>query len=315
MECEFKKTGLHRDYTPTAAITGGDMIQLPDGMAAFASVDIAAGVQGAVQVYGLCKCDKTANIALLHGGDAYMDISTGKIHFRPESGTNDFRAGIIHGDYAAADTTCYILLNEEARYTIDLQAPSCDWIGEELAAGVAGSVNAYPGGGAQIVISSENAVQSNALRSLRTVLGSAKPILEFRFTRSATTDAAVDLDIGLATGTHASDFETVTAFAAFHYDGDDLNIDTHSDDNSTDRAPADTTIDHVEGTYHEGWIDGRDSANVKFYVEGVLVDTSSAKRTLALASAYAAVFMTEKTTGTAVGGGIVSRLRVRTQTE
>ncbi len=62
-------------------------------------------------------------------------------------------------------------------------------------------------------------------------------------------------------------------------------------------------------------IDGRDPANVLFYVDGILVDTSSAKRTLAAAQNYAAVFMVEKTTGTAVGGGKVSRMRVRTQTE
>jgi predicted RecA/RadA family phage recombinase len=317
MESQYINQGDSLDFTPVAAITGGDLVQLGDGRAAHSPLDIAAGVLGAVKVTGLLKLPKTVNIALLDGGDAYWDVSAGKVHFRPEAGTPDFRAGIVFGDYAAAATECYILLNERASYTIDLGAGGeCgDWVAEELAAGVAGSVDAIPGGGCRIVISNENAVQANALRSVRTVPGSSKPILEFRFTRSATTDAAVDLDIGLATSAHASDFEAVTAFAAFHYDGDDLNIDTHSDDNVTDRAPADSSIDHVEGTYHEGWIDGRDPTDVKFYVDGVLVDTSSAKRTLAAAQNYAAVFMTEKTTGTAVGGGSVSRLRVRTKGE
>lgn len=312
-EAVFYQPGESIDFTPSAAITAGDMVQLPDGRAAFAPVAIAAGAKGAVQVTGIVKVAKPTDYALLHGGDAWWDVSAGKVSFKGDAGTADFYAGTIYGDYAAADTVAYIALNAKASYTIALGQG--DWIGEELAAGVAGSVDAYPGNGAKIVISSGNEVQSNALRSLRTVPGSAKPIFEARFTRSATTDAAVDADLGLATSAHASDFEAVTAHAAFHFDGDDLNIDTHSDDNSTDRAPADSTIDHVEGTFAEYWIDGRDPANVLYYVDGVLVDTSSAKRTLAAAQNYAAVFMVEKTTGTAVGGGIVSKLRVRTQSE
>lgn len=306
------------NFTPTAAITGGDIVQLPDGRAAFAPVDIAASALGAVQVSGIVKCPKTTSMALLAGGDAYWDVSAAKVHFRPEAGTTDFYIGTVHADQAASDTTVYVNLNSRASYTINLAGANGsggDWFAEELAAGVAGDVKALPGGGAEIVISSGNEVQSNAVRSGRTVLGSAKPIFEARFTRSATTDAAVDADLGLASGTHASDFEAVTYHAAFHFDGDDLNIDTHSDDNSTDRAPADSTIDHVEGTYAEYWIDGRDPADVKYYVDGVLVDTSSSKRTLAAAGTYAAVFMVEKTTGTAVGGGKVSKMRVRCQTE
>lgn len=314
----YQAPAVMMDYTPTAAITAGDMICLPDGRAAYCPDAIAAGVKGAVQVGGIVKTDKTASIALLHGGDAYWDVSAAKAHFRPEAGTTDFYAGAVYGDFAGAGTYCYINLNLRTYHLINLgngDGSGGDWLAQELAAGVAGSVDAYPGGGAKIVISNGNEVQANCILSARTVLGSSKPIFEARMTRAATTDAAVDLDLGLASSGHASDFEAVTYHAAFHSDGDDLVIDTHSDDNTTDRAPATSGVSLVEGTYNEFWIDGRDPANVLYYIDGVLIDTSASKRTLAAAGTYGAICMIEKTTGTAVGGATVTKMRVRTNVE
>jgi len=301
-------------FTPVAACSNGDLVKLPDGKAGVAATDIAAGVQGAFWVDGVYKVTKHTAGALLLGGDVFWDVSASHAQHAPDLASTDYRIGItVDQDEPAADTTVNVDLNEHTVYNIELGGPDGgDWIAEELAAGVAGSVNAIPGG-ASIVITADNEVQSNCLRSVRTVLVSSKPIFECRMRRSATTDAANDVDFGLATGGHASDFETVADFAAFHMDGDDLNIDTHSDDGTTDRAPADSTIDHVEATFAEYWIDARDDTNVKFYVDGVLVDTSATKRilTAALARAVAAVVMIEKTTGTSVGGCQIQKLRVR----
>jgi len=313
----FEGTSRRVHFTPVAACNSGDVVQLPGGLAGVCTTDIAAGIQGAARIDGVYKLTKTASIALLIGGDMWWDVSAGKGNFKGDLASTDYKFGTVHADAIGADTYCYGRLNGTTNYDIDLSNDSSGWVAEELAAGVAGAVNAHPGGGAQIVISADSEVQANVLRSVRTVLVSSKPIFETIFTRSATTDAANDLDIGLATGGHASDFETVADFAAFHLDGDDLNIDTHSDDGGTDRAPADSTIDHVEGTFGEYWIDARDDTNVKFYVDGILVDTSSTKRilTAALARGVAAVAMIEKTTGTSVGGMRITRMRVRKQAE
>ncbi len=303
-------------FTPVAACLAGDVVQLPGGLAGVCVNDIPAGELGAAYIDGIFKLTKTASIALLIGGDLYFDVSTGKGNFKADLASTDFKFGTVHSDSVAADTYCYGRLNGLTNYSIDL-GDGGPWVAEELAAGVAGSVDGYPGGGGKIVISNGNEVQSNCLRSVRTVLVSAKPIFEAIVTRATTTDAAVDMDFGLATGGHASDFESVADFAAFHMDGDDSNIDTHSDDGGTDRAPADSTIDHVEGTFAEYWIDARDDTNVKFYVDGILVDTSASKRilTAALARGVAALIMIEKTTGTATSGATATRMRVRTQAE
>lgn len=304
------------NFTPVGAVSSGDVVQLPDGRAGVVVSSVDAGELASAYVEGIFQLTKTALISLLIGGDMFFDVSTGYANFKADNATPDFRFGIVTADAVAADAYCFGALNTRTNYSIDLEAGG-SWVAEELAAGVAGSVDAYPGGGGKIVISSGNEVQANCLRSVRTVLVSAKPIFEGILTRAATTDAAVDLDFGLATGGHASDFESVVDFAAFHMDGDDLNIDTHSDDGTTDRTIADSTIDHVEGTFHEFWIDARDDTNVKFYVDGILVDTSASKRilTAALTHGVAAVAMVEKTTGTAVGGCTVTRMRVRTQSE
>lgn len=301
------------DFTPVAACSAGDVVKLPDGRAGVCVNDIAAAALGSAWIDGVFRCTKHTSGALLLGGDVVWDVSASHAqHAADNSSTDYFMGVVVNQDEPAADVLVDVDLNKRSTYDIDLS--NGDFIAEELAAGVAGSVDAYPGGGARIVISSGNEVQANCLRSVRTILGSSKPIFECKLFRAATTDAAVDMDWGLATGGHASDFESVTNFAAFHSDGDDLVIDSHSDDNSTDRALATTTISLVEGTFAEYWIDARDDTNVKFYVDGVLVDTSATKRLLtnALTAALAAVVMIEKTTGTAVGGCTISRLRVRT---
>jgi len=78
-------------------------------------------------------------------------------------------------------------------------------------------------------------------------------------------NAAVDIDFGLASDSHATDFEAIAAFAAFHLDGTDLSLKTHTDDGTTDNAPADSTVDLVDDTYYAFKIDLTDKANIKFY--------------------------------------------------
>lgn len=78
-------------------------------------------------------------------------------------------------------------------------------------------------------------------------------------------DAAVDIDFGLASDTHATDFESIAEFVAFHLDGTDLSLNCHSDDGTTDTAPVDTTVDLVDNTYYAFKIDYNDLTDVKFY--------------------------------------------------
>lgn len=77
--------------------------------------------------------------------------------------------------------------------------------------------------------------------------------------------AAVDFDFGLASDDHATNFETIAEFVAFHLDGTDLSLKIHSDDGTTDTAAVDTTVDLVDDTFYAFRIDYNDLSDVKFY--------------------------------------------------
>lgn len=78
-------------------------------------------------------------------------------------------------------------------------------------------------------------------------------------------DAAVDFDWGMASDDHATDFESIAEFVAFHVDGNDLSLKIHSDDGTTDTAAVDTTVDLVAETMYAFKIDYSDLSDVKFY--------------------------------------------------
>lgn len=84
-------------------------------------------------------------------------------------------------------------------------------------------------------------------------------------------DAALDINFGLASATHATDFDTIAAFAAFHLDGNNLSVFCQSDDGTIDTDPVDTLIDLVDDTYATFRIDATDKADVKFYINGARV--------------------------------------------
>lgn len=82
-------------------------------------------------------------------------------------------------------------------------------------------------------------------------------------------NAALDIDFGVASDDHATDFEAISQFAAFHLDGNDLSLKVHCDDGTTDTAAVDTTVDLVDNTYYAFKVDYTDPASVKFYYRAV----------------------------------------------
>lgn len=78
-------------------------------------------------------------------------------------------------------------------------------------------------------------------------------------------DAALDINFGLASDTHATDFDAIAEFVAFHLDGNDLSLKIHSDDGTTDTAAVDTGIDLVAATNYKFKIDYSNLSSVKFY--------------------------------------------------
>lgn len=81
-------------------------------------------------------------------------------------------------------------------------------------------------------------------------------------------DGALDINFGLASDTHATDFDSVAVYAAFHLDGTDLSVLCQSDDGTTTVAATDSTVDLVDDTFAVFKIDASDKADVKFYING-----------------------------------------------
>ncbi|MGL4809460.1 MAG: hypothetical protein ACRC4O_12020, partial [Giesbergeria sp.] len=104
-------------------------------------------------------------------------------------------------------------------------------------------------------------------------------------------------------------FESVAAFAAIHFDGNDLSIKLHSDDGTTDVAIVDSTVDAVDNTYFHFVIDARVKSSVKFYVNGVRLAAATTFVLTAYASTLSAFVHMEKTSNDTTAEIRVSSLR------
>lgn len=311
----LKYEGAALPRTAVAAITAGDVVQVADGRAGVIPSAASAGELTNPAVKGVFKILKTANIVLLAGGRAYFDVSAGTATYRAESGTGDFYLGTVVADAAAADTYVLVALNEQQNNTISLHGDHNGWISES-ALGL--GVTVLPGGGLKLEFDAVAEVAQAAAYSNNSVLITSKPIMEFKAAVFGIGDnAALDIDIGLATGSHASDFQSVTEFAAVHLDGNDLSVLLHSDDGTTDTAPVDSTLNLTDDTYAEFWIDARDLSDVKFYMNGVDIGALAAT-TFDISAATGAVkpvIMIEKTSDDTVADVRLVDATVRTISE
>lgn len=126
--------------------------------------------------------------------------------------------------------------------------------------------------------------------------------------------AAVDLDIGLGTALTTNseadiDHADMVQLAAFHFDSNDEHIDCQSDDNTTDVAAVDSTIDNVADTYKTLKIIVRPTGAVEFWIDGarVLSSTTFAVLSTAVVAPFVNV---EKTSDDTVYSLYLRHLRV-----
>lgn len=302
LESIHRKDGQMVDYTPEAAITGGQVLQLPDGRAAVAKVDIAAGVLGAVAVSGLVDVLKAASIVILNGTGIWWDHSANTATCIPQFGDRDFYLGVAVGDVVAGATYIRVALNVEASYVIDTRGGAGMLTGGGDTVLVANGYLVNRGGMLELGFTTAAEAQKSDWLSRRSFPKGANWIVDIMLElATAADDAAADFDVGVSNETHATDFQTAANFAAFHLDGDDLNIDVHSDDGTTDVAPVDSTVDIVAGTPIFLQIDGRDETNIKFYINGVRVASGSTFTLTAASNALKLIFHMEKTSNDSPG--------------
>jgi predicted RecA/RadA family phage recombinase len=313
-EAIYRQDGDVIDYTPAADVSAGEVIQLRDGRAGVAPVDIASGVLGCLQVCGIVRLLKTASICILDGGKVYWDHSANKAHFKAVN-DRDFYVGAAVGD-SLVDGTVDVALNVEPRYIIDLAR---DATISALAGTPAAGGFGYPvmlGGGTVLEITATNEAQKVDAMSVAGFAVGAKAIVEGAIrVISDGGSGAQDFSIGAASGTHATDFETVAEFVALHLDGNVTAINAESDDGTTDVAPTDTTKVYAEGSdvakRVEFWMDFRNSSDVQIYIDGVLVLGATVFTLAAAAGPLFLIAHLEKTATTDVYKVCVDWLRAR----
>lgn len=305
-----------------AAVASGEVWQLPDGRAAAYKGQVAAasGDKVAFATKGRATVLKTATQVWIDGAPVWWDHSTNSATCVPRmaAGDRDFYLGAAVGDALSAATTGVVNLNVKPAYIIDL---ACDPFITAIVKTVVGSTtvevpHVESAGGAQVMVFGTTAeAQKVDLMSQRSFAVGSNWICEGEVNIVTNSDASAgDFNIGVASGTHATDFDAIAEIASIQTDGNSLNINVQSDDGTTDPAIADTTLDFVAGTPFSFAIDGRDITNVKYYINGVEVNAATTDiGNLALAAGpLKAIAHIEKTSDDSPGTYSINRLTVRT---
>ena len=294
----------------SAAIVSGEIHQLPDGRAGYyPSLNVRASGDNLTMITeGQVTLPKTASIALLPGGKAYWDHSANKVHFKPVN-DRDFFIGTVSEDALGADATCFINLNVRPEHIIELGK------GKWTLAGTNGLGTVHKIGGEEVRMEFDAVIEA-ALASLlsdRSFDVAANAIVEFKITIAGNgDDAALDINVGIANAGHATDADSITESCFVHIDGNVLDILLESDDGAIEVAAIDSTIDYVEGTPFEVWMDMRDPADIQIYINGVLALPGTTFRLDAATGPLKALIHVEKTSNDTVGVVDTEFIRVRT---
>lgn len=304
------------DYTAIAAVSGGDVVQLPDGRAGVIPTDLAAAGLGSASTVGIFTVTKKASQVWIKGARIWWDHSANEATCIPimgqAAGDKDFYLGTAYEDVASATVIGKVELNVRPQYIYDVHRDGSD-TAVVMTAGAPYIASRGASIGAAFSATAE--AQKLDILSKRSFPVSSNWVFEAIVEVVTTCDADVgDLTVGVANGTHASDAEAITEFAVFHYDlGADLNLDVASDDGTTDVDPTDSTTDWAEGTPLFLCLDGRDHTNVKYYINGVETNAATANLgdiTLA-AGPLKALFHLEKSSNDSPGYVQLDHMAVR----
>lgn len=255
------------DWTPAAAVVGGEVIQLRDGRAAVVNVDAASGVVVGTSVEGVYKVQKTTSMVVLKGSPLYWDHSADKCHLLHRN-DRDFYLGTAQEDATSSATTVLVDLNVQPVYTLSLASGY-----HSIPISTAGWPHIYGAGnsvGFKFDLTAE-AQKLDAL-TLRGMAVESLAIVDALFCINLNGDAAsADFNIGVANASHATDADAITEHLFAHIDGASLNIMAQSADGTTTVTTTDTTIDAVVGTPILVQWDLRNTSDIQMYINGVNV--------------------------------------------
>lgn len=300
-EAVTSQCGEHLTWTADGTYTKGDVIQVPDGRAGVILDDCTVGLSVGVDVTrgAIYTVAKTTSMVMLIGSRLFWDHSANKAHLLYVN-DRDFFLGVAVDDGTSAGTTIRVALNVEPVYNAAL---SHGYASIPIQTAGFPSVGGGGSGMVNLILQAANEAQKVDALGLRAVSvgGLAESIVDCLICVNDNGGAtAADASIGIANGTHATDFDSVTESLLVHLDGNDLNINLESDDGTTEVAATDTTIDFVEGTPFLVQFDCRNMSDIQCYVNGVLALTASVFKLNAATGPLKPVAHLEKTAATDV---------------
>jgi predicted RecA/RadA family phage recombinase len=112
MGAKFIQQGSTVDYTPSSAVTAGDVV-VQGELVGVAKLDIAADTLGALAVDGVFDFPKTAGVgeAIAAGAEVYWDVADGVAKEDDETGANKLigKTALAAGD---DDTTVRVRMSQ-----------------------------------------------------------------------------------------------------------------------------------------------------------------------------------------------------------
>lgn len=308
----YKDSDVIDITAPTGGYTAGQVLLLPDGRAGYVLglASPSAGDRVAIQVSGLVTVAKTASIVILNGGEVKWDHSANSATIPTLVDSKDFILGVAVGDAASADTTMLVNLNVRSKGVINLQDSAFANARVYTAGFPRGGMQ---GGGYYAGFSATAEAQKEDLLSVQSFAISSNWIFEAIVNVLTAADAdVVDVNVGVANATHASDADSITESMFVHLDSNgSLNILAESDDGTTEVAATDTTVDWVVGTPFHVAIDGRDPTDCQLYINGVNRLPASVFTFAAGTGPLKALFHVEKSANDSLFGVLLQKMEVR----
>lgn len=268
---QLRNAGIEKQLA-AGTVTAYELWQTPTGKAG--ALDnpnaVSSGAYFEQRTDGQWNVTKTSGFVALKGNRAYWDHSANAVNYKKVN-DRDFYIGRFGEDASSAATTCVIALNEDPPYDLDIARDPF----ATVTVGTQGlnTMGIFRRGGAhKFILSATSEAQKLDILTKDGFAIGANAIVEFAI--DVVSDGAgtvVDVSIGAANATHATDADSITDSVFMHLDANNTNINFESDDGTTEVVATDSTIDYTEGTRFEVWMDFRDPASVKIYVNGAQV--------------------------------------------
>lgn len=310
MSAEAKTYGEVAEIkTSTAvALSAGQVLQAPDGRAAVYNGLKAAEAndQVTLQVAGQANVAKSTSVVFLPGQEVWWDAKNNYATYRL-AGT--FFVGFAVLGAAVADSYVKTELNRIAIPQISFTNGRNLWT-EAATDGL--GVTQETNGPAILSFDAVAEVAMAAIYSQDTIPVDQIQTFEAEVAIFDIGDnAALDISIGVANATHATDMDAATETCLIHLDGNALDIFAESDDGTTEVAATDTTKNAVDDTYFFIQMDFRDIDDIQIYINGANVLPSSAFKLDAATGPLLAIAHIEKTSDNTLADVRVREMNLR----